>query len=401
MIVGVVGTFLLLIVALLGRWRHSAELTADRSTKLATHRSAELRPKVSGENKSVRAKMLVASLVVLLVWMIGARFWLPLPLAFLNTTSAQVTAFCVEHLHQSRPLPGEYILIIEGSSVTSRGVDGAALERSLRTGGIPVTVIQLSLSGANHLERLQLLQNFADSLSASDWKRLRNSRLILGHEVQALYDRDPLLNYGNNPFTPTTLAYSNPDNLPTLLNWITGRYDLRELWNRRSELQLIATQFLYNALRISYLQLWEPTNRAAPIAGFQPQSKRADFQPAGLLPIDFPPDPVLSGRQAYPRVTRWNVDRDAAFRSIFKGTVRSELFFSLPGWLAYEFNYDNWWSHAHPNQLFFNGNGSQIRSRLREPELWNDPGHLADTGAEIYTEEFAQFLRRNWPAQSG
>ena len=393
MTVGILGTFLLLVVALLGRWSRSTRLTVDGSTELT-------RTQLAAEDPA-RAKMLVTGLVVLLVWMVGADFWLPLPLAFLNTTSAQVTAFCIEHLRQSRPLPGEYILIIEGSSVTTRGVDGAALERSLRRAGIPVTVIQLSLSGANHLERLQLLQNFADSLSSSDWKRLRESRLILGHEVQALYDRDPLLNYGNNPFTPTTLAYSNPDNLPTLLNWITGRYDLRELWNRRSELQLIATQFLYNALRISYLQLWDTANRAAPCAGFQPHPKRADFQPAGLLPIDFPPDPILSGRQAYPRVTRWNAIRDAAFRSIFKGAVRSELFFSLPGWLAYEFNYDNWWSHAHPDQLFFNGNGSQIRSRLREPGLWNDPGHLADSGAEIYTEEFAQFLRQNWPAQSG
>lgn len=393
MTVGILGTFLLLVVALLGRWSLSTELKAGRSADLA-------RTQLAAKDPS-HAKMLVAGLVVLLVWMVGAHFWLPLPLAFLNTPSAQVTAFCVEHLHQSRPVPGEYILIIEGSSVTTRGVDGLALERSLRSAGIPVIVIQLSLSGANHLERLQLLQNFADSLSSSDWKRLRESRLILGHEVQALYDRDPLLNYGNNPFTPTTLAYSNPDNLPTLLNWITGRYDLRELWNRRSELQLIATQFLYNALRISYLQLWEPENRAAPCAGFQPHPKRADFQPAGLLPIDFPPEPILSGRQAYPRVTRWNAVRDVAFRSIFKGAVRSELFFSLPGWLAYEFNYDNWWSHAHPDQLFFNGNGSQIRSRLREPGLWNDPGHLADSGAEIYTEEFAQFLRQNWPAQSG
>ncbi len=393
MTVGILGTFLLLVVALLGRWSRSTRLTVDGSTELT-------RAQLAAEDPA-RAKMLVTGLVVLLAWMVGAHFWLPLLLAFLNTTSAQVTAFCVEHLHQSRPVPGEYILIIEGSSVTTRGVDGAALERSLRSAGIPVTVIQLSLSGANHLERLQLLQNFADSLSFSDWKRLRESRLILGHEVQALYDRDPLLNYGNNPFTPTTLAYSNPDNLPTLLNWITGRYDLRELWNRRSELQLIATQFLYNALRISYLQLWDTANRAAPCAGFQPHPKRADFRPAGLLPIDFPPDPILSGRQAYPRVTRWNAIRDAAFRSIFKGAVRSELFFSLPGWLAYEFNYDNWWSHAHPDQLFFNGNGSQIRSRLREPGLWNDPGHLADSGAEIYTEEFAQFLRQNWPAQSG
>jgi hypothetical protein len=197
--------------------------------------------------------MFLVALGVLLFWMIGAHFWLPLPLAYLNTTSAQVSAFCLAHLHESQPVPGEYILIIEGSSVTSRGVNGGALERSLRAAGIPVTVLQLSLSGANHLERLQLLQNFANSLSSSDWNRLRRSRLILGHEVQALYDRDPLLNYGNNPFTSTTLAYSNPDNLPILVNWITNRYDLRELWNRRFDLPLIATQFLYNALRISYL----------------------------------------------------------------------------------------------------------------------------------------------------
>jgi len=64
MIVGVIGTFLLLIVALLGRW--------SRSTKLAAGRSAEFRPRVSGEIKSARAKMLVAGLVVLLAWMVGA-----------------------------------------------------------------------------------------------------------------------------------------------------------------------------------------------------------------------------------------------------------------------------------------------------------------------------------------
>jgi hypothetical protein len=377
MVAGVIGSFLLLIVALIGRWSHSPEL------------------------KAAQVKTFVAAMVVVLLWMVGAHFWLPLPHAFPNITSARVKAFCVEHLHQSKPVPGEYILIIEGSSVTSRGVDGVALERSLRTAGIPVTVIQLSLSGANHLERLQLLQNFADSLSSVDWKRLRESRLILGHEVQALYDRDPLLNYGNNPFTPTTLAYSNPANLPTLLNWITNRYDLRELWKHRSELQLIATQFLYNALRISYLQHWDPANQAVPCAGFQPEPKRPDFQPAGLLPVEFPPSPILSGRNAYPRITHWNVARDVAFRSIFKGAVCSELFFSLPGWLEYEFNYDNWWSETHPDQPFFNGNGPQIRGRLRDPRLWNDPGHLADSGAAIYTEAFAQFLRQNWLAESG
>ena len=121
MIVGILGTLLLLVVALLGRWSRSTELKTGRSIELAR---TQLAAKDPGH-----AKMLVTGLVVLLVWMVGAHFWLPLPLAFLNTTSAQVTAFCVEHLHQSRPVPGEYILIIEGSSVTSRGVDGAAPKR--------------------------------------------------------------------------------------------------------------------------------------------------------------------------------------------------------------------------------------------------------------------------------
>jgi hypothetical protein len=325
---------------------------------------------------------------------------LPLQSAYRSTPSAQVAAFNVQHLHESQPVPGECILIIEGSSVTVRGVDGAALERSLRAAGFPVTVLQLSLSGANHLERLQLLQNFANSLSSSDWKRLRESRLILGREIQALYDRDPFLNYGNNPFTPITLAYSNPDNLPILLNWITQRFDFRELWNRRSVLQITAIQFSYNALRIGYLQLRDAVHSVPVMPGFQPALQRTDFQPTGLLPIDFPPNPILSGRQAYPRITRWNVARDATFRAVFKGTVRSELFFSLPDWLSYEFNYDNWWSSAHPHQLFFNGNRPQLRAKLRAPALWNNPGHLATPGAEIYTEEFAEFLKEHWPPQS-
>jgi hypothetical protein len=372
MIIGVFGALLLLIVTILGRV----------------------------EGHPALRKFFLAGVSVLLLWFVGVHFLLPLQSAYRSTPSAQVAAFNVQHLHQSQPVPDEYILIIEGSSVTTRGVDGATLERSLRAAGVPVTVIQLSLSGANHLERLQLLQNFADALRPSDWQRLRESRLILGHEVQALYDRDPLLNYGNNPFTPTTLAYSNPDNLPVLVNWILGRYDVRELWHRRSDLQLTGIQFLYNALRISYLQLREITG-ASPTAGFQPAPKRSDFQPTGLLPIDFPREAKLSGRQAYPRVTGWNTTRDATFRSIFRGLVRSELFFSLPGWLPYEFDYDNWWSMAHPNQLFFNGNRPEIRKRLRDPALWNDPGHLASSGAEIYTEQLAEFLKGHWPAQPG
>ena len=393
MIVGVLGTFLLLTIALLNRWSGSTKLTADGSTKL--------RPRSRRAGKRAVARMFLVALVVLLLWLVGAHLWLPLPIAYLNTTDAQVNAFNLQHLHESQPVQGELILIIEGSSVTSRGVDGAALERSLRGAGIPATVLQLSLSGANHLERLQLLQNFANSLSSNDWKRLRESRLVLGHEVQALYDRDPLLNYGNNPFTPTTLAYSNPDNLPTFLTWMAGRYDLRELWNRRSDLQLMAVQFLYNALRISYLQLREAASTVALVAGFQPTQQRSEFQPIGLLPVDFPSEPILFGRQAYQRVTRWNATRDAAFRSIFKGAVRSELFFSMPGWLPYEFNYDNWWSTAHPTQLFFNGNKAEIRAKLREPGLWNDPGHLANAGAEIYTNEFAEFLKEHWPDWPG
>ena len=409
MIIALLGASLLLVIGILGKWSGSAAALkanragpceADPSTGLEVDSSTAL--KINRlQAVVVRARLFLIGMIVILLWMIGVRFWFPLSLAYANTNSAQVAAFCIEHLHETQSVPGEYILILEGSSVTTRGVDGAALERSLRAAGVPATVIQLSMSGANHLERLQLLQNFARLLSAKDWRRLGESRLILGHEVQALYDRDPLLNYGNNPFTATTLAYSNPDNLPILINWISNRYDWRDLWKRRSDLLLVPTQFIYNALRISYFQLRETGPTVAPTAGFQPAVQRPDFHPVGLLPIDFPPGGNLSGRSSYQRVTRWNTVRNAEFRSVFKGSVRSELFFSLPGWLPYEFHYDNWWSNAHPHQLFFNGNRPQIRAKLRESELWNDPGHLAKSGATIYTEELAEFLKEHWLAQPG
>ncbi len=393
MIVAVCGTFLLLVVALLGRWRRSIELTVDHAT--------ELTPKTRIEGQPIRRTIFPVAVGVLLLWVVGAHFCLPLSLAYLDTSNARVAAFNVQHLHQSRQVSGEYILIIEGSSLTNHGVDGAALEQSLRASGFPVTVLQLSLSGANHLERLQLLQNFASALSPSDWQRLRQSRLILAHEVQALYDRDPLLNYWNNSFTAQTLGYSNPSNLPILLDWLAHRYDFRELWNRRSYLHLAAIQFLYNALRISYLQRLDAADSVSPVAGFDPAPKRPDFHPPGLLPLDFPQQWNLAGRQAYDRVTYWNTARDAAFRSVFNGRVQSELFFSFPGWLSYEFNYDNWWSSAHPAQLFFNGNKPEVRERLRDPGFWNDPGHLTSSGAEIYTEELTEFLKKHWAAQPG
>jgi len=173
MAIGVLGTLLLLVVTLLGR--------SSRSTQLRSITPAEERP--------VRTRGVLVALGVSFLWMVGAHFWLPLPLAYLNTTSAQVTSFCLEHLHESQPIPGEYILIIEGSSVTSRGVNGGALERLLRAAGVPVTVLQLSLSGANHLERLQLLQNFANSsFSAMRCKRCTTAILssitaiILSHQ---------------------------------------------------------------------------------------------------------------------------------------------------------------------------------------------------------------------------
>ncbi len=89
MTVGILGTFLLLLVALLGRWSRSARITVDGSTESSTELA---RTQLAAEDPAP-AKMLVAGLVVLLAWMVGAHFWLPLLLAFLNTTSAQVTAF--------------------------------------------------------------------------------------------------------------------------------------------------------------------------------------------------------------------------------------------------------------------------------------------------------------------
>src|SRR5258708_28679830 len=53
--------------------------------------------------RSARARIILIGIGVLLLWMIGAHFFLPLSLAYRGTPSAQLAAFCIEHLHQSPP----------------------------------------------------------------------------------------------------------------------------------------------------------------------------------------------------------------------------------------------------------------------------------------------------------
>jgi len=126
----------------------------------------------------------------------------PLEPSYRSALSSRVAFSALAKLKsvQGQPL-ASYIFLIEGSSVTSRGIDGEAIERYLRKEGISAMVIQLSLDGANHIEHYEILRQFCSQLTPDLWHRIRGSTVVLCHEVEAIYDYDPLNNIRQNFFT--------------------------------------------------------------------------------------------------------------------------------------------------------------------------------------------------------
>ena len=110
-----------------------------------------------------------------LVWLITLNVFAPLKLSFPDAATTRVVQFGSDRLKQDDRSLGRYVFVIEGSSPTSRAVDGEQLEAQLRSAGIATSVIQIVLDGANHVERLQILREFVQGLGDKEIEQLKRS----------------------------------------------------------------------------------------------------------------------------------------------------------------------------------------------------------------------------------
>jgi hypothetical protein len=331
------------------------------------------------------------TICVIVLWIFGINQFLPLQNSYPEAMTGQVARHAIEKFSQSPKT--RYVFLIQGSSVTARGLNGDLLQKSLKDQGVSATVVQLSLDGANHVERLEILKEFVEGLSKSARASLLRSKVVFFQEVEAGYDRSPFNHVENNQFTDRMLAYINVRNLPEITRWLFARYGLKEIVQRRGLVGALVTHEIFNVLRVGYFQRLEHNKPLGIMPGYRPnEERRSDFHPEETLPPTVDLSHLKKEEKFFQKSNRWNGIRDRDFRRVLQGMIKKELFFSVPNWQHYDIAYDFWRSHHVGKALYFCGNSAPIRTVLSNPDLWSDPTHLKSAGANLYTEKLADFL---------
>jgi hypothetical protein len=328
-----------------------------------------------------------------LVWLITLNVFAPLKLSFPDAATTRVVQFGSDRLKQDDRSLGRYVFVIEGSSPTSRAVDGEQLEAQLRSAGIATSVIQIALDGANHVERLQILREFVQGLGDKEIEQLKRSRVIFCREVEYYYDRDPFNKVESNAFTDRTLSYVNLQSLPEIIRWFGLNSHWIGLIRKRDLVGSIAAMEAFNLFRVGYLERIQTGGSLPPQNGFVPRETRSpDFNPSGPLPLNFPNDPSKTDLKIYHSTTAWVASRDAEYARLFEKVGATPCFFTVTSWSAPMYRYNLWFSQSPKHQPFFNGDTLALRKRLADPGLWADELHLKPAGARIFTQAFANYF---------
>jgi len=336
----------------------------------------------------------VYGVAVGLVWLITLNLFAPLKLSFPDAATTRVAEFGNNRLKQDGRSPGQYVFVVEGSSPTSRAIDGDQLETQLRSAGIAASVIQIALDGANHVERLQILREFVQGLGAAEIEQLKRSRVILCREVEYYYDRDPFNKVESNAFSDRTLSYINMQNLPEITRWFGLNSHWIGLIRKRDLVGSIVAMEAFNLFRVGYLERIQTGGSLPPQQnGFVPKETRSpDFNPSGPLPINFPSNPSKIDLKIYHSTMAWVASRDAEYEKLFEKVGATPRFFSVTSWSAPMYRYNLWFSQSAKYQPFFNGDNEALRKSLADSGLWADDLHLKPAGARIFTQAFANYF---------
>jgi hypothetical protein len=328
-----------------------------------------------------------------LVWLITLDVFAPLKLSFPDAATTRVVQFGSDRLKQDDRSLGQYVFVIEGSSPTSRAIDGEQLEAQLSSAGIAASVIQIALDGANHVERLQILREFVQGLGAREIEQLKRSRVIFCREVEYYYDRDPFNKVESNAFTDRTLSYVNLQNLPEIIRWFWLNSHWIGLIRKRDLVGSIVAMETFNLFRVGYLERIQTGGSLPPQNGFVPRETRSpDFNPSGPLPLNFPSDPSKTDLKIYHSTTAWVASRDTEYERLFEKVGATPCFFTVTSWSAPMYRYNLWFSQSPKHQPFFNGDTEALRKSLADPGLWADELHLKPAGALIFTQAFANYF---------
>jgi hypothetical protein len=332
-------------------------------------------------------------LVPLGLWLVIINLSMPLPKSYPDSPAPGLVLQAVQKLDPEALAGIQYVIIVEGSSVTWNGFDGERVQRVLAEHGLPSLVIQLSFAGANHAERYEYLKEFVEALRPDQLDALRRVKLFLCREVELGYDKNPLNNFLRNGSTGRSLRYLAPPNVPIIFSWLALKYGPIDWIREHTLLSNLTGCVLFNLFHVGYLPRIESLTAPAKTEPFIPNlTQSPGFAPRGSL--DSVHDSALDKRltSMFAKNLAWQKKRDGDFRGVFRGLIKSEYFFAFPSWSKPNADYNIWKRRQPGNERFFDGDATRLVDELNSPSLWYDQLHLQQAGADLYSDEFGKYL---------
>jgi hypothetical protein len=332
-------------------------------------------------------------LIPLGLWLVVINVSMPAPKSYPDSPAPGLVLQAKQKLNAQGLTGVQYVILVEGSSLTMNGLDGNRVQAVLSEHGIPALVLQLSFAGANHAERYQYLKEFIEALRPDQIDALRQIKVILCREVELGYDKNPFNNFLSNGSTGRSMRYLGPSNFPIIFSWLALKFGPTDWFKQHNLLTNLVGCGLFNLFHVGYLPRVQELPPPAKTEPFVPNiAQSPTFRASGSL--DAVADAVLDKRliATFSKNQRWQRKRDRDFRDLFRGIPTSECYFAFPSWSKWDADYNLWKRHQPSEALFFDGTGTPLVQELNTPSLWYDQLHLQLPGAEIYSEELGRFL---------
>ena len=297
---------------------------------------------------------------------------------------------------------GKDILIVEGSSIATYGIDNREVEVALAARGWDPIVLEFALPAANHFERTFLLEAFFRSLPRADREKIRTARVVLLKEVFDIYDRNPLCLFEKEEYQERGKVYMNPSN--ALQAWKAYASSLPEkmpLLERASRLfqygTLIGERLLMNRFGGGAFSNMRPDVRKKRTPAFHTLtgSKPYFHYDRTIKEIG-----EASGTERAEPCSSLPPGWLACFRhekQVLGDDVDAVAFFAMPALESHRVFYQREFSRSLPEGTIMIGppSSDQLQPFLRK-DYWFDGVHPTKVGAAEFSRWFAGelFLRR-------
>jgi hypothetical protein len=325
-------------------------------------------------------------LLVLLLTVLGGAALVKLVLARTNYVSSAPTSQLLKYaLAEIAAAKEPNLLLVDGGSYVQRGLDGELLERELDKLGYRARVVRLSLTGANHFERLQ----FYEDLTARLPPRANHAqRWVFMIEVQEGYDVQPLAQFEGNQDTARAYHYLTPSN-----GWFalaadhSGGDTLSLDW--RGQLAVLR-HVLINAFNVGLVERLTKLDDILPKPPKMSRERRRRFDFAGMSSLV-----AEAGRAPQPgSLAPWLMPiRDRRLRAAWKPYIDEWVYFALPSTALAQLDHARAFC-LQTNDPCIAPDDAALLGSLDDAQLWFDAGHLSTPGSHVYTRWLAEQIAK-------